>query len=180
MNTKVASAEVIDQSKRGYGYVPILLVELTASVQDVRDSGTAGLPFPTTSCTIPLRARSSKNPSMAYFLLLLNHIGVCKVNSLIQHSEIVLELSSNNKIYRNLTGSLIWRPERNGKEFDPLFAFCNCSSSVAVIVSPLVSFECPMTVKSSCGIYLIVNRGLFKCDRTKRGRFSIYRSYHYQ
>jgi hypothetical protein len=43
VNTKVASAEVIDQSRRGYGYVPILLVELTASVQDVRDSGTAGL-----------------------------------------------------------------------------------------------------------------------------------------
>jgi hypothetical protein len=43
VNTKVASAEVIDQSKRGYGYVPILLVELTASVQDIRDSGTAGL-----------------------------------------------------------------------------------------------------------------------------------------
>ena len=42
MNTKVASAEVIDQSKRGYGYVPILLVELTASVPDVRDPGTAG------------------------------------------------------------------------------------------------------------------------------------------
>jgi hypothetical protein len=39
VNTKVASAEVIDQSKRGYGYVPILLVELTASVPDVRDPG---------------------------------------------------------------------------------------------------------------------------------------------
>jgi hypothetical protein len=115
------------------------------------------LPYPTTSCTIPLRARSSKNPSMAYFLLLLNHIGVCSSNALIQYSEVVLELASSNEIYRNLTGSLVWRPERNGKEFDPLFAFCNCSSSVAVIVSPLVSFECSMTVKSSCNVDLIAN-----------------------
>jgi hypothetical protein len=94
---------------------------------------------------------------MAYFLLLLNHIGVCKSNSLIQHSEVVLELSSSNKVYRTLTGSLVWRPERNNKEFDPLFAFCNCSSSVTVIVSPLVSFECSMTVKSSCDVDLIAN-----------------------
>jgi hypothetical protein len=117
---------------------------------------------------------------MAYFLLLLNHIDVCKPNSLIQYSEIVLELSNNNEIYRNHAGGLVWRPERNGREFDYLFASCNCNSSAVVIVSPLVSFECPMTVESSCGIYLIVNRRLFKCDRTKRGRFSIYRSYHYQ
>jgi hypothetical protein len=94
---------------------------------------------------------------MAYFLLLLNHIGVCKFNSLIQYLEIVIELSSSNEIYRNLAGGLVLRPERNGKEFDHLFAFCNCSSSAAIIVSPLVSFECSMTVESSCDIDLIVN-----------------------
>jgi hypothetical protein len=94
---------------------------------------------------------------MAYFLLLLNHIGVCSSNALIQYSEVVLELDSSNEIYRNLTGSLVWRPERNGKEFDPLLAFCNCSLSVAVIASPLVSFECSMTVESSRGINLIAN-----------------------
>jgi hypothetical protein len=94
---------------------------------------------------------------MAYFLLLLNHIGVCSSNALIQYSEVVLELASSNEIYRNLTGSLVWRPERNGKEFDPLFAFCNCSSFVAVIASPLVSFECSMTVESSCDVDLIAN-----------------------
>jgi hypothetical protein len=99
---------------------------------------------------------------------------------LIQYSEVILELSSSNKIYQNRAAGLVRRPERNGKEFDPLFAFCNCSSSVAVIISPLVLFECSMTVESSCGIDLIVNRGLFKCDRTKRGRFSIYRSHDYQ
>ena len=86
---------------------------------------------------------------MAYFYLLLNHIGVCGSNALIQYSEIALELASSNKIHRNLTGSLIWRPERNDKEFDPLFAFYNCSSSVAILISPLVSFEYPMTVESS-------------------------------
>jgi hypothetical protein len=115
------------------------------------------IPYPTTSCTIPLRARSSKNLSMAYFLLLLNHIDICKFNSLIQYLEIVIELSSSNGIYRNLAGGLVWRPERNDKEFDHLFASYNCSSSVAVIASPLVSFECPMTAKSNCGIYLTVN-----------------------
>jgi hypothetical protein len=94
---------------------------------------------------------------MAYFYLLLNHIGVCKFNSLIQYLEIVIELSSSNEIYRNLTGGLVWRSERNDKEFDHLFAFCNYSSSVAIIVSPLVSFECSMTVKSSCDIDLIAN-----------------------
>jgi hypothetical protein len=94
---------------------------------------------------------------MAYFLLLLNHIGVCSSNALIQYSEVVLELASSNGIYRNLTESLVWRPERNGKEFDPLFAFCNCSSSVAVIVSLLVSFECSMTVESSRDVDLIAN-----------------------
>jgi hypothetical protein len=47
----------------------------------------------------PPDARSSKNPFMAYFLLLLNHIDVCKPNSLIQYSEVVLELSNNNEIY---------------------------------------------------------------------------------
>jgi hypothetical protein len=94
---------------------------------------------------------------MAYFLLLLNHIDVCKPNSLIQYSEIVLELSSNNEIYRNRAGSLVWRPERSDREFDHLFAFCNYNSSAAVIVSPLVSFECLMTVESSCNINLIVN-----------------------
>jgi hypothetical protein len=57
---------------------------------------------------------------MAYFLLLLNHIDVCKFNSLIQYSEAVLELSSGNKIYRNRAGGLIWRLERGGKEFDRL------------------------------------------------------------
>src|SRR5450432_2575638 len=108
---------------------------------------------------------------MAYFLLLLNHIDICKLNSLIQYLEIVIELSSSKKIYRNLTGSLIWRPERNGKEFDPLFAFCNCSSPVVIIASLLVSFECSMTVESSCGVDLIVNDRLRKCDRTKRTRF---------
>jgi hypothetical protein len=102
-------------------------------------------------------ARSSKNLSMAYFLLLLNHIGVCKFNFLIQYLEIVIELSSSNKIYRNLAEGLVWRPERNGKEFDYLFAFCNCSSSAAIIVSPLVSFECSMTIKSSCDVDLIAN-----------------------
>jgi hypothetical protein len=94
---------------------------------------------------------------MAYFLLLLNHIDVCKPNSLIQYSEVVLELSSNNEIYRNRAGGLVWRPERNGREFDYLVASCNYNSSVAVIVSPLVSFECSMTVKSSCDVNLIVN-----------------------
>jgi hypothetical protein len=94
---------------------------------------------------------------MAYFLLLLNHIDICKFNSLIQYLEIVIKLSSSNEIYRNLAGSLVWRPERNGKEFDHLFAFCNCSSSVAAIVSPLVLFECSMTVESSCDIDLIAN-----------------------
>jgi hypothetical protein len=94
---------------------------------------------------------------MAYFLLLLNHIDVCKPNSLIQYSEIVLELSSNNKIYRNRAGGLVWRPERSGREFDYLFASCNCNSSAAIIVSPLVSFECSMTVESSCNVNLIAN-----------------------
>ena len=106
---------------------------------------------------VPPDARSSKNLSMAYFLLLLNHIGVCKFNSLIQYLEIVIELSSSNEIYRNLAGGLVWRPERNGKEFDHLFAFCNCSSSAVIIVSPLVSFECSMTVESSCDVDLIAN-----------------------
>jgi hypothetical protein len=94
---------------------------------------------------------------MAYFLLLLNHIGVCKFNSLIQYLEIVIELFSSNEIYRNLTGGLVWRPERNAKEFNHLFAFCNCSSSAAIIVSPLVLLECSMTVKSSCDVNLIAN-----------------------
>jgi hypothetical protein len=94
---------------------------------------------------------------MAYFLLLLNHIDICKFNSLIQYLEIVIELSSSNEIYRNLTGGLIWRPERNNKEFDHLFAFCNCSSSVTTIASPLVLFECSMTVESSCNVDLIAN-----------------------
>jgi hypothetical protein len=94
---------------------------------------------------------------MTYFLLLLNHIGVCKFNSLIQYLEIVIKLSNSNEIYRNLTGGLVWRPERNGKEFDHLFAFCNCSSSVAVIASPLILFECSITVESSCDVDLIVN-----------------------
>jgi hypothetical protein len=109
------------------------------------------------SCTIPLRARSSKNPSITYFLLLLNHIGVCSFNALIQYLEIILELASNNKIYRNLTGSLVWRSKRNGKEFNSLFAFCNYNLSVTIIVSPLVSFECLMTVKFSYNIDLIAN-----------------------
>src|ERR1700731_3090726 len=100
---------------------------------------------------------------MAYFLLLLNHIDVCKPNSLIQYSEVVLELSSNNKIYRNCAGGLVWRSERNGREFDYLFASCNCSSSVAIIASPLVSFECSMTVKSCYSVYLIVSGRLRKC-----------------
>ena len=94
---------------------------------------------------------------MAYFLLLLNHIDVCKPNSLIEHSEIVLELASSNEIYRNLTGSLMWRPERNGKEFDPLFAFSNCSSSVIVLIFLLVLFECPITIEFSYNINLIAN-----------------------
>jgi hypothetical protein len=94
---------------------------------------------------------------MAYILLLLNHIDICKFNSLIQYLEIVIELSSNNEIYRNLARSLVWRPERNSKEFDHLFAFCNCSSSVTAIASPLVLFECSMTVKSSRDINLIAN-----------------------
>jgi hypothetical protein len=115
------------------------------------------IPYPTTSCTIPLRARSSKNLSMPYFLLLLNHIDICKFNSLIQYLEIIIKLSSNNEIYRNLAGGLVWRPERNGKEFDHLFAFCNCSSSVIAIVSPLVLFECSMTVESSRDVNLIAN-----------------------
>ena len=121
-----------------------------------------------------------QNLSMAYFLLLLNHIDVCKSNSLIQYSEVVLELSSNNEIYRNRAGGLVWRPERSGREFDHLFASCNCNSSAAVIVSPLVSFECSMTVESSCDVDLIANGWLRKCDRTKRTRFSIYRSYYHQ
>jgi hypothetical protein len=108
---------------------------------------------------------------MAYFLLLLSHIDICKFNSLIQYLEMVIELSSSNEIYRNLAGGFVWRPERNGKEFDYLFAFCNCSSSVAIIVSPLVSFECSMTVESSCDVDLIANNLLRKCDRTKRTRF---------
>ena len=108
---------------------------------------------------------------MAYFLLLLNHIDICKFNSLIQYLEIVIELSSSNEIYRNRAGGLVWRPERNSKEFDHLFAFCNCSSSVAVIASPLVLFECSMTAESNCGIDLTVNGWLRKCDRTKRNRF---------
>jgi hypothetical protein len=108
---------------------------------------------------------------MAYFLLLLNHIDVCKSNSLIQYSEIVLELSSNNEIYRNRAEGLVWRSERSDIEFDHLFAFCNCNSSVAIIASPLVSFECLMTAKSSCDIDLIANNWLRKCDRTKRIRF---------
>jgi hypothetical protein len=29
----------------------------------------------------------------------------------------------------------VWRPERSGREFDHLFASCNCNPSVAVIVS---------------------------------------------
>jgi len=127
-----------------------------------------------TSCTL------SQNSTLAFNLLLLNHINVCKFNSLIQYSEVILELSSSNKIYQNRAAGLVRRPERSDREFDYLFASYNCSSSVAVIVSPLVSFECPMTVESSCGVDLVVNRGLFKCDRTKRGRFSIYRSHHYQ
>jgi hypothetical protein len=94
---------------------------------------------------------------MAYFLLLLNHIDVCKPNSLIQYSEVVLELSNNNEIYRNRAGGLVWRSERNNREFDHLVASCNCNSSVTVIVSPLVSFECSMTVESSCDVNLIVN-----------------------
>jgi hypothetical protein len=149
-------------------------------VSTIPASSVESLPCITTWCTLPLDARSSKNLSVAYFLLLLNHIGVCKFNSLIQYLEIVIELSSSNEIYRNRAGGLVWRPERNGRKFDHLVASCNCNSSVAVIVSPLVSFECSMTVESSYGIYLIVNRGLFKCDRTKQGRFSFYRSYHYQ
>jgi hypothetical protein len=117
---------------------------------------------------------------MAYFLLLLNHIDICKFNSLIQYLEIVIELSNSSEIYRNLTGGLVWRSERNSKKFDHLFAFCNCSSSVVIIASPLVSFECSMTVKSCYSIYLIVSDRLRKCDRTKRTRFSIYRSYYHQ
>ena len=118
-----------------------------------------------TSCTL------FQIPSVAYFLLLLNHIDVCKFNSLIQYSEVVLELSNSNEIYRNRAGGLVWRPERNGREFDHLFASCNCSSSVAVIASPLVSFECSMTVKSSCDVDLVVSDRLRKCDRTERTRF---------
>jgi hypothetical protein len=94
---------------------------------------------------------------MTYFLLLLNHINICKFNSLIQYLEIIIELSSSNEIYRNLAGGLIWRPECNSKEFNYLFAFCNCSSSVAAIASPLVSFECSMAAESNCGIDLTVN-----------------------
>jgi hypothetical protein len=94
---------------------------------------------------------------MAYFLLLLNHIGVRKFNSLIQYLEIVIELSNNNEIYRNRAGGLVWRPKHNSKEFDHLFASCNCNLSVAIIASPLVSFECSMTVESSYDIDLIVN-----------------------
>jgi hypothetical protein len=94
---------------------------------------------------------------VAYFLLLLNHIGVCKFNSLIQYLEIVIELSSSNEIYRNRVGGLVWRPERNGKEFDHLFVSCNCNSFVIIIVSPLVLFECLMTVESSYDVDLIVN-----------------------
>jgi hypothetical protein len=94
---------------------------------------------------------------MAYFLLLLNHIDVCKSNSLIQYSEVMLELSNNNEIYQNRAGGLIWRPERSDREFDHLFASCNCNSSVTVIVSPLISFECSMTAKSSYDIDLIAN-----------------------
>jgi hypothetical protein len=94
---------------------------------------------------------------MPYFLLLLNHIDICKFNSLIQYLEIVIELSSSNEIYRNRAGGLVWRPERNGREFDHLVASCNCNLSVAVIVSSLVLFECSMTVESSCDVDLIVN-----------------------
>jgi hypothetical protein len=63
---------------------------------------------------------------MAYFLLLLNHIDVCRFNSLTQYSKIILELSSSNKIYRNLARGLVWRLERSDREFKYLFAFCNC------------------------------------------------------
>jgi hypothetical protein len=94
---------------------------------------------------------------MTYFYLLLNHIGVCGSNALIQYLEVVLELTSSNKIYRNLTESLVWRPERNSKEFDLPFVSYNYSSSVVIVVSPLVSFECSMTVESSCDINLIAN-----------------------
>jgi hypothetical protein len=55
----------------------------------------------------PISCTLFQNPSVAYFLLLLNHIDVCKPNSLIQYSEIVLELSNNNKIYRNRAGGLM-------------------------------------------------------------------------
>jgi hypothetical protein len=108
---------------------------------------------------------------MAYFLLLLNHIDVCRFNSLTQYSKIILELSSSNKIYRNLARGLVWRSERSNRELKYLFAFCNCNSSVAIIASPLVSFECSMTVKSSRDVNLIVNYRLLKCDRTKRTCF---------
>jgi hypothetical protein len=104
-----------------------------------------------TSCTL------SQNSTFAFNLILLNHIDVCKPNYLIQYSEVILELSSNNKIYRNRAGGLVWRPERSGKEFNHLFASCNCSTSVAIIASPLVSFECLMTVKSCYSVYLIVS-----------------------
>ena len=127
-----------------------------------------------TSCTL------SQNSTFAFNLILLNHIDVCKPNYLIQYSEVILELSSNNKIYRNRAGGLVWRSERSGREFNYLFASCNCSSSVVIIASPLVSFECSMTVKSCYSVYLIVSDRLRKCDRTKRTRFSIYRSYYHQ
>jgi hypothetical protein len=104
-----------------------------------------------TPCTI------FQNSTLAFNLLLLSHIDVCKSNSLIQYLEIVLELSSGNEIYRNRVGGLVWRSESSNREFDHLFASCNCNLSVTIIASPLVSFECSMTVESSYGIYLIVN-----------------------
>jgi hypothetical protein len=54
-----------------------------------------------TSCTL------FQIPSVAYFLLLLNHIDVCKFNSLIQYSEVVLKLSNSNEIYRDRTKGLV-------------------------------------------------------------------------
>jgi hypothetical protein len=65
----------------------------------------------------------------------------------------------------------MWRPEYNSREFDHLFASCNCNPYVTIIELLLISFECSMTVKSSRDINLIVNDRLFKCDRTVRTRF---------
>jgi hypothetical protein len=104
-----------------------------------------------TPCTI------FQNSTLAFNLLLLSHIDVCKSNSLIQYLEIVLELSSSNEIYRNRAGGLIWRSESSDREFNHLFASCNYNLSVTIIASPLISFECSMTVESSYDIYLIVN-----------------------